>query len=945
MLSIRLLLCSSLPLLAGCATLWPWGGPRGPYDELLATPLPADTTVVMGALPNGLRYYIRANAEPDDRAELRLVVNAGSVLEDADQQGLAHVVEHMAFNGTRNFEKHELVDYLERIGMRFGPDINAYTSFDETVYTLTVPTDSVAVMDTAFQILEDWAHGVTFDSVEVAKERGVVIEEWRLGQGAAARMRNRQFPVLLRSSRYARRLPIGTRETLDTFQPAELKRFYEDWYRPELMAIVAVGDFDPARIERMIRRHFADIPRSEKPRKRGEFRIPQHRNTLISVATDPEATASTVTLYLKRTPRAWSRVADFQRWLTESLAASMLNNRLVEHTQKPDAPFLNVSSFHGRFLRPVSAFIVSATVPEGHVGRGLGALLTEVERVSQHGFTASELEREKAEMSRMLERQFTERSKEPSGAFAAGYVSHFLYGGAMLSPAAQFELAQRLLPGITTRAVDDVAEQWRTKRNRVILVAAPDEEEVVVPTVRDLARVANGVRERAVRAYRDDVSSAPLVRRPPEPGHVVSEWQVPEIGVTEWKLSNGARVILKPTDFKNDEILLAGRSPGGTSLVSDADYIAGLTAAAAVQVGGLGDFDITTLQKRLAGTAASVGTSISDLHETVSGAASPQDAALLFRLLYLKFTAPRVDTVAFQAYREQAKAALRNRGASPEANFADTLQVTLAQGHPRAQPPSAEMFDHLDLARSVQIYRDRFADAGDFTFFVVGSFQVDSIRPLVEQYIGGLPATGRNESWRDLGIETPPGVVRKQVTRGAEPKARTQIVFSGPMEFARDSLYLLSALSEVLEIRLRDRLREEMSGTYGASVSANAGRIPKPEYRFSISFGASPERLDELVAEVFAQIDSLKLHGATALEVEKVREMQRRSREVQLRENHFWLRQLMSYDSHDWALSAIAAAPEPGALTPDGIRAAARQFLNTARYVQVSLVPEPPPAS
>jgi zinc protease len=936
-----------IPLLAACATTTAHPAqenqpsPNPALAALLAEPLPSDSQVVIGTLENGLRYYIRVNNEPKARAELRLVVNAGSVLEDEDQRGLAHFVEHMAFNGTRNFEKHELVDYLESIGMRFGPDINAYTSFDETVYMLTVPTDSAGMVDRAFDILEDWAHGITFDSLEVEKERGVVIEEWRLGQGAGARMRDIQFPVLFRGSRYAERLPIGQKATLESFDHEVLKRYYRDWYRPDLMAVVAVGDFDPARIERLIRDHFGDIPPAAQPRERTEFDVPDHEQTLFSVATDPEATGSSVSIYQKTEPGDWATASDFRRWLVESLASSMLNNRLSEMTQKPDAPFLNVSSFHGRFLRPLSAFVLSASVKDSGIEQGLDALVTEAERVAQHGFTESELEREKAETLRMLERQAVEQAKSHSAGFAAEYVSHYLYGGALMQAEEQHALGQRLIPGITVDEVNRVADQWEDRRNRVILANAPAKEGVPVPSEAALAAVVDSVAGRTFAAYADAVSDAPLVSHVPEGGRVVEERTIPEIDVHEWTLSNGVRVILKPTDFRNDEVLLAGRSPGGTSLVSDQDYVAGLTATAAVQVGGVGELSIIELQKRLAGKAVSVGTNIGELQETVSGGASPKDLEALFQLVYLKFTAPRVDSAAFLAYKQQAQSALENRGASPEAHFSDTLQVTLAQGHPRARPPSSELFDKLDLGRSFEIYRERFADASDFTFYLVGSFDPDSVRPLVETYLGGLPSLHRDEKWKDIGITPPGGVIKKTVRKGVEPKARTQIVFTGPLEFGRQNLYALNSLATVLEIRLREVLREDMGGTYGVSVSATSGRDPNPEYRFSIGFGAAPERLDELVKVVFAQIDSLKSGGAAEKDLVKVRETQRRSRETRLRENGFWISQLITYDRYGWDPRQIALdEARIERATPELIRRAARQYLNTDRYVQVSLVPE-----
>jgi zinc protease len=924
--------------LAGCARA---GAPADAASLAMHRPLPQDPGVRVGELENGLRFYIRHNAEPRQRVEMRLVVNAGSVLEDDDQLGLAHVVEHMAFNGTRNFERHELVDYLERVGMRFGPDVNAYTSFDETVYMLTLPTDSVGVVETGLRILEDWAHGIRFDSLEIERERGVVIEEWRLGQGAGSRLRDRHFPVLFGGSRYADRLPIGTLQSLQTFSHDALRRFYRDWYRPDLMSVVVVGDVDPDAMEALVRQHFAHLRGQARPRERTEAGFRAQPDTRFSVASDPEATSSSVSLYLRWPARPSGTAAAYRRWIVESLASAMLNNRLHELTQKPDAPLLDVSSFQGRMVRPMDAFVLTSVVRDNGVPTGLQAMLLELRRAAEHGFLDTELEREKTELLRIMEQRHAERARTTSGEFASAYVSHFLYGGALVDADTEWELYRTLVPQVRLDEVDETIRAWARPRDRVVVVSTAERPGVRAPTEAELLAAAAAARAAPLLAYDDSASDAPLVAVPPTPGSVVAEHAVPEIGVTEWRLSNGARVVLKPTDFRDDEILFAARSPGGTSLVDDDDYIAALTASAVVQMGGVGEFGLTELRKRLAGQVAGVGAEIGELHEGLSGAASPRDVETLFQLIHLRFTAPRVDTVAFVAYQEQARERMRNRDVNPDAVFLDTLQVTLAQGHRRARPPSPAMFDSLDMHRSIEIYRDRFADAGDFTFFLVGTFEPDSIRPLVERYLASLPSTGREESWRDTGLRPPPGVVRRTVRRGIEPRARTQLIFHGPMEFGREEAFALTSLAEVLQIRLREVLREDLGGTYGVGVNASASRDPIPQFRVSIGFGAAPERLDELVGVVFDELEAIKRDGPREADLAKVREQQFRTRETQLRENGFWIAQLVSYDRYAWDLRAIpAAAARAERLTPDLVRDAARRYLDTTRYVHASLFPE-----
>ena len=904
--------------------------------------VPQDSSVTIGKLPNGLTFYIRRNAEPPQRAELRLVVNVGSVLENEDQRGLAHVVEHMAFNGTRRFPKHTLVDFLEGVGMRFGPDINASTDWEETIYTLTLPTDSAGVLETGVRILADWAHGIAFDSLEVEKERPVVIEEWRLGQGAGARMRDKQLPVLFGRSRYTDRLPIGDRAVLDSFGPVDLRRFYREWYRPELMAVIAVGDFDAQRVEALIRAEFAAIPRSPGARPRPRFDLARHDETRYAVVSDPEATASAVTVYHKRRPHDGGTFRAYRESFIESLAQRMLYSRLSEQLQRPDAPYLGVTASQGMLTRSRAVTVLSAEVRNNGVERGLTALLAELRRVVRWGFTATELEREKRELLRWQEQAYVERRKIPSAQFASQYVAHYLYSEPVLDATDEYQLYQRLVPGIRLREVNERVRGLLGEQDRVVLVEVPVRDSVRIPTESSLRAAVRAADRAKLPRYTDRVGSRDLVAQAPQPGAVVRRATIPEIGAEEWTLANGARVVLKPTDFREDEILFAAYSPGGTSLAPDSNYVPALTATGVVQAGGVGEVDVVELSKRLAGKVASVGTDIGELHESLSGVASPRDVETLLQLVYLYFTAPRADTLAFRAYQQRARASLANRGGSPEEAFAVTLRVALSQGHPRARPPSSAMFDQMDLAKSMAFYRDRFADASDFTFYFVGRFDPEQLRPLVETYLGGLPAIGRVERGRDLGINPPAGVVRKTVRRGTEPKARTQIVFSGPMAYTQEELFALRGLAELLQIRLRETLREDLGGTYGVSVRASAAREPDSEYRLSIAFGADPDRLDELGRATFAVLDSVKQFGVSEVDLAKVREAQRRAREISVRENSAWLANLMAFYRNGWDPREIMAEPKVR-LDPAAVKRAAQRYLDTSRYVQVSLLPEKQP--
>jgi len=932
-----LILTLALPL-AGCmGPRWSAGSgaPLTPDQRL-----PNDSSVRVTRLQNGLTIYVRANAEPRGRAELRLVVNAGSVLEDEGQRGLAHFVEHMAFNGTRRFAAFELVNYLERVGMRFGPDVNAYTGFDETVYMLTLPTDSAGVLETGLDILEDWADGVGFDPEEVRREKGVIIEEWRLGRGAGQRLQDRHLGTLFRSSRYARRLPIGDTTIIRRADAEALRRFYRTWYRPDLMAVVAVGDFDAARVESMIRTRFEDLRMPEHPRTRLTYPVPPSPDTRFSVATDPEAISSTVSIVHIIPSRIRRTVGEYREGIVQSLFGSVLHDRLNETTQQPGAAFIDVSSVSGPLVRTADAYYITARVPDGGTERGLAGLLTEAERAARHGITRGEMDRARRQLLRDWEQIYRERSRATSSQFASQYAGHFLYGGPLLTVDTEYALLQALVPTVSAGEVSSRARAWLDRRNRTVQVSAPERRGGVPPDTVRLAQIVDSVARAQLSPYRDAVSSAPLLAARPAGGSITREERIPEVGVTRWTLSNGVRVVLRPSDFRADEVMMVAYSPGGTSLLRDEDHLYGLTASAAAQVGGLGALSVVELGKRLAGRTASVGAEVGPSSESLSGFSSPGDMELMLELTYLYFTAARRDSTAWEAYRERARESFRDRGLAPEGAFVDTVVTAVTQGHPRARPLTAARVDSLDLDRSLEIFRDRFADASDFTFYLVGSFNPDSIRPLVERYLGSLPATGRREAPRDLGIRSPTGVVRRTVRRGMEPQARTQVVFTGPISMDRRNVSLLRTLGAVLELRLRDRLREDLSGTYGVGVLATTSPEPRPEFRLSVDFAAAPDRVDDLARVLLSELDSVRTRGVSAEDLAKVREQQRRERELQLRENSFWLSQLVQYDRLGWDVRALLEPPMSQVFTPADLREAAQRFLDPQRYVQVSLYPE-----
>jgi len=572
---------------------------------------------------------------------------------------------------------------------------------------------------------------------------------------------------------------------------------------------------------------------------------------------------------------------------------------------------------------------------------GLEALLVEAERVARHGFTASELERQKMDLLRQIERDYEERLKTESMHYADEYILHFLADEPIPGIEYEYKLYQQYLPGIQMGEVNHLAREWLTDRNRVILVNIPEKRGFRVPAEASLLAIFDAVEAKTIDPYYDAVSAEPLVAEAPKPAAIVAEETIEELGLHKWKLANGVRVLLKPTDFKNDEILFTAYSDGGTSLISDEDYIAGLTTAAVISDGGLGAFNRVELRKRLAGKMAGVSPFIGELREGLSGSASPQDVETMFQLIYLYFTEPRKDSTAFLAYREQLRGILENKSASPDAAFQDTIQVTMSQYHHRRRPWSLELLEEMDLEKSYAFYKDRFADASDFTFVLIGNFDLDGIRPLVRTYLGGLPTLNRAESWKDVGVEPPVGVITKKLHKGMEAKSLTRIILTGPFEWSRRNRYELGSMAQVLRIKLREILREDLGGTYGVSVWAAPSHYPDERYRLTANFGCAPERVQELTEVVFEQIDSLKTYGTTMKYLTKVKETQRRERETSLKENHFWLSILETYDYHgEDFLDILKYDDLVDGLSLEAIQNAAQRYLSIANYVQVTLYPE-----
>ena len=913
----------------------------GAATAALDSTVPVDPRITIGTLPNGLRYYVRANRAPRNRAELRLVVAAGSVLEDDDQRGLAHMVEHMAFNGSKNFPDQRIVSFMQAIGMRFGAHVNAHTGFDETVFQLQIPTEDPAVVDRSFLVLQDWAQDVTFDVDEIDKERGVVLEEWRLGLGADARMRDTQLPVLLKGSRYAERMPIGTPEVIRTFRPEVLRRFYTDWYRPDLMAVIAVGDFDPAAIERLIRERFRSIPARLDPRPKQVFAVPGHPGTLYTVATDPEASNTIVNVTRTMPERDQTTIGAYRQSLVERLFAGILSERFDELAHSPDPPFLAAQTDRSLFIGPTESTSLAALVPDNGVEKGLTALFAETERVKRFGFTASELDREKANMRLFLERASIEEATWESGRLADEYARNFLQREPIPGIGYEYALHQRFVPDITLAEVNALAKDWLPDGDRIVSVSAPRKAGVTLPSDGRLAAAIDAGSKVALEAYVDTVSARPLLSPSPAPGSVVKTTPQPELGVTEWQLSNGVRVVLRPTTYKQDEILFRAVSPGGTSLAGDADFIAAETAAAVISRGGLGQLSENALERALAGKTAFVEPQITDTGEGLRGGATRRDLETMFQLIHLTFTQPRADADTFKTLTTQLAATLANRQALPDTVFGDAVEEAVTQGHPRARPLTPAQLPQMRLDSSLAFYKSRFADASDFTFVFVGNIDLDAIKPLVERYLGSLPSLRQPETARDVGIRPPNGVVDRQVRKGVDPRSAVTVVFTGLFQNTQTNRIILRAMAETLEGNLQRTLREDLGGTYGVSVNADSEQRPRGTYRITISFACDPARLNGLVTALFDTIEQFKRIGPAVGQVSEQRLALARDLETNSQSNSYLLNQLTYKYEYGEDPGEIFRLPQFYAqITPAAIRDAAQRYLDLSRYVKVTLLPE-----
>jgi zinc protease len=910
----------------------------------MASPLPIDPNVKVGRLPNGLTYYIRKNAKPEKKVELRLAVNAGAVLEDNDQRGLAHFMEHMNFNGSKHFPKNELVDYLQKIGVQFGADLNAYTGFDETVYILPIPAEDPKIVEQGFTVLEDWAGNNLLDKSEIEKERGVVLEESRLSKGANERMLRQYFPKLFNGSRYAERLPIGKDSILKTFKPETLARFYKQWYRPSLMAVVVVGDIDPAEAEKKIKEHFSHFtnPPAAKPRP-SVIPIQARTKPEAMVLTDEEATNTVLEVFNFIKPakkvKTWG---DFREATVQQLINTLINNRLQELTQKENPPFVYGYTGTDQFIRGYDAFLSFAVLGNSTAQEAVNALVAETERARKYGFLATELDRAKANMLNQSEQAYKEKDKSLSGNMVMAYVNNFLEGQPIPGPENRYKFVKQVLPGITLKEINDAVKKLTPSTNAFALVTAPASMKDKLPSNSELLKELVAATKQPLKPYEEKAVAQNLMEGGLTAGKINSETKNDKLGTTNLTLSNGVTVTLKPTNFKNDEIQLDAWRQGGWQRFPLDQKDNAKHAAELVGQMGIKDMSPTDLDKFLSGKTVETQPYINDYEEGIQGSSSVKDFETFLQLINLYFTQPRKDQALFNSYVGKAKSQLQFIKGNPQAFYQDTLSKILYNGSPWIDAiPSAEEYANIDLDKSLGIYRQVFGNADGMHFTFVGNIDMDKVKPMLEKYLGSLPAQPAEHQSKDNGARPVKGIVNANIKKGKEAQSTITVIWTGETEYNRQDNLALRALIDVLNIRVIEKLREEMGGMYSGGLGGGVQKRPYTHYTVQARIPCGPENVDKLTAALFDIIKNAQDGKIEQKDLDKVKETLKQHYRTHLQDNETWLSTLsQAFIDQENPEVFLDYEKRVDALTTADLQKAAQKFLNMNNYVRAVLYPE-----
>ena len=864
-------------------------------------PIPTDPNVRIGKLANGLTYYIRHNELPKDRADFYIAQKVGSILEEENQRGLAHFLEHMCFNGTTNFPGKGIINWLESIGVKFGQNLNAYTSIDETVYNINnVPVIRDGIVDSCLLILHDWANDLTLAEKEIDNERGVIHEEWRTGQGAMMRMYEQALPKAFEGSKYGNRLPIGTIEVIDNFPYQALRDYYEAWYRPDQQGIVVVGDIDVDKVEAKIKEMFSPIEMPANAPERKYEVVPDNKEPIITIAKDKEQPATLIYLWHKHpaTPNeAKGNIGYLVQSYMFNMISSMMHARLEELRQGANPPFIQAASGNNDFLlaKTTEAFVGMAMSKDDGIPTALAAIVREIERARKFGFTASEYSRAKADYLRGLESAYNERDKMKNNEYVQEYVRHFIDNEPIPGIETEYALMNQLAPNIPIEAINMILPQLIKDENIVINIFGPDKEGMIYPTEAEILDILKKTKAEEITAYVDKVSDEPLMKETPKAGKIVKTEAGP-FGSTALTLSNGVRVVIKNTDFKADEIRMTAFSPGGTSMFDTKEAIQLRMLNSVAGLGGLGNFSNMDLEKVLAGKKVGISTSVSGLTERVNGNCSPKDFETLMQLVYLSFTAPRMDNDAFESFKQRTKASLANQEADPSTALSDTLNHEMYGNHPMAMRFKTEMVDQIDYNRIMEMYMDRFKEAGDFTFLFVGNINLDEVKPFIETYLGGLPTINRKENFKDIKMDIRKGAHKNVFEKEMKtPKATVINIISGQCKFNPKNYLLMSMLSQTMNMVYLETIREKEGASYGVSAFGQMNCYPKEEAIFQIYFDTDPAKREKMEQIVMAEIQKVAKEGPKPEHLAKVKEFMLKQYSEQIKENGYWLNRLLDY--------------------------------------------------
>lgn len=933
-LKLRLsLLCLSLSFLL--ATL----------SQAQSPQLPFDANVKVGKLNNGLTYYIQHNKKPEKRVELRLVVNAGSVQEDDQQLGMAHFVEHMCFNGTEHFPKNDLIHYLQSIGTNFGPEINGYTSFDETVYMLTVPSDSASIMDNAFQIMADWAHGVTFDPEEVEKERGVILEEWRLGRGADQRMRDKYLPMMLQGSKYADRLPIGTKESIENTSYDDIVRFYKTWYRPDLMAFIVVGDIEPSEVESLIASKFAAIPAPKNSVVKEQYSIDANKEPLISVVSDKENTRTTIEiLYKTQSPVISQTEKDFEQGISRNLFCNMLNQRLSEKSREANPPFIGSGTGVTNIAtKNLNAFYFYALTKEDGMQKGLETGFTELQRAKKYGFTQAELDRKKKAMLKYTESAYLDRENQQSGNLVWRLQNHFLKGEIPTDLEFNYEFMKAHMDGITLNEVNAWADKLIIDNNQLVIATGVEKDDVTLPQKDEISDWLVDFSKIKVEPYEEKVIDNNFFTKQVTPGTVVNRKVIGETGVTEYTLSNGLKVVLKPTDFKANEILMSAFAEGGLSNYPYEYTVFGGLIPQIVNLSGVDKYSKTDLDKVLEGKVMSVNPYISDIYSGFNGNSNVADFETMLQLTHLYFTSPRTDTTAFLSYTTKIHQYLQNVLSSPTQYFFNETQYIRYGYNPETPDviPTDEDWKHISYSKMLEVYHNCFKNAADYTFMFVGSFDNETVLPLLEKYLGSLPSSGTKSTFKDRGVHPLNKAINEKVYKGQDPKSFVVLNLYGEAQWSKYDSHNFWSLCQILQKVYTDKLREEMSGVYGFSINGDLYATPNNHYGFRMVIPCAPENADKLVEATIQEIERMKKEGPTDEELQKEIESQRRRAEKEELENNSWLWKLNRIYMVDKEYGRIEHPYELcKIMTKESMKEVANKYFDLSKLQRITLYPE-----